>query len=165
MTSIKRKFLEGSYLMFSNHLLTSFTHPISLLRDSGCLCFHLLCMKPSILSSFKIMVRWGYGPKSNRGGWRGQRNYIFSKKERSNFSNTILPSCGQKSYDLLKKLKIDIKIVITNEKKTYIENIRIYTPVCGVLSLYVAMPPHTAILPKDFICCKATVEKGPPTWN
>lgn len=38
-------------------------------------------------------------------------------------------------------------------------------PVCGVLSLYVAMPPHTAILPKAFICCKATVENGPPTWN
>lgn len=43
--------------------LTSLCQPISLLRDSGCLCFHLLCMKPSILSSLKIMVRWGYGPK------------------------------------------------------------------------------------------------------
>lgn len=48
-------------------------------------------------------------------------------------------------------------------EKKHIKNIRIYIPVCGVLSLYVAMPPHTAILPKAFICCKATVEKGPPT--
>lgn len=46
-----------------------------------------------------------------------------------------------------------------------IENIQIHIPLCGVLSLYVAMPPHTAILPKTFICCKAAVEKGPPTWN
>lgn len=50
-------------------------------------------------------------------------------------------------------------------KRKKIETIRRHMPVCGVLSLYVAMPPHTAILPKAFICCKATVENGPPTWN
>lgn len=58
-----RLFLQGSYLVFSSHLRTSFNHPISLLRDSGCLCSHLLCMKPSILSCLKIMVRRGYGPE------------------------------------------------------------------------------------------------------
>lgn len=40
-----------------------------------------------------------------------------------------------------------------------------YTPVWGVVSLYVEIAPHTAILPKFFICCIATLEKGPPTSN
>ena len=52
--------------MTSFQSLTSLTQPISLLRDSGCLCSHLLCMKPSTLSCLKIMVRWGYGPERGR---------------------------------------------------------------------------------------------------
>lgn len=40
-----------------------------------------------------------------------------------------------------------------------------YTPVWAVVSLYMEILPHTAILPKFFICCKATVEKWPPTYN
>ena len=38
-----------------------------------------------------------------------------------------------------------------------------FPPVWGVESLYVEMAPHTAILPKFFICCKATLEESPPT--
>lgn len=105
MTSKQRMFLQGSYLVFSNHWLTSFNHPISLLRDSGCLCSHRLCMKPSILSCFKIMVRWGYGPESTAESWRGQWNYISKSQERHNFSSAILPSCGRKLWAYFRRSK------------------------------------------------------------
>lgn len=101
-------------MSFSNHSLTSLTHPISLLRDSGSLCSHLLCMKPSILSCLKIMVRWGYGPESQGGGGqRGEWNLISKRYKRYNFRNTILPSSVWKWYYSNDK----------NKKKSYLRKI------------------------------------------
>lgn len=99
---------------------TSFNHPISLLRVSGCLCSHLLCMKPSILSCLKIMVRWGYGPR--RGSPRRQIHQDKSLFMRLlwHFGNTMLPS-SEKSCEHVKfelHFRNALRSIVTEVKGT-----------------------------------------------